>query len=135
MRHAGRILVVLLMLAAGAVSALAESVLIVEYHHDPCREIAKAGRDKTATIGKVTISYEPVYYAACERVRTSIVDSIKARADQLRGDLETELQSRVAPIYDGFLKWLSLAVYDSLPEADKARIKPEEHFQLSLIHI
>lgn len=134
MRHAGRILVVLLMLAAGAVSALAESVLIVEYHPDPCREIAKAGRDKTATIGKVTISYEPVYYAACERVRTSIVDSIKARADQLRGDLETELQSRVAPIYDGFLKWLSLAVYDSLPEADKARIKPEEHFQEWLQH-
>lgn len=134
MRHAGRILVVLLMLALGAVSALAEPVLIVEYHPDPCREIAKAGRDKTATIGKVTISYEPVYYAACERVRTSIIDSIKARADQLRGDLESELQSRVAPIYDGFLKWLSLAVYDSLPEADKARIKPEQHFQEWLQH-
>jgi hypothetical protein len=134
MRHGTRILVVLLMLAAGAISALAEPVLIVEYHPDPCREIAQAGKDKTATIGKVTISYEPIYYAACERVRTSIVDSIKARAGQLRGDLETELQSRVAPIYDGFLKWLSLAVYDSLPEVDKARIKPEEHFQEWLRH-
>lgn len=134
MRHAVRILFALLMIAVSAVSTSAESVLIVEYHPDPCREIAQAGRDKTATIGKVTISYEPIYYAACERVRTYIVDSITARADQLRGDLEAELQSRVAPIYDGFLKWLSLAVYDNLPEADKARIKPEEHFQEWLKH-
>ncbi|MFZ2100461.1 MAG: hypothetical protein WAU86_07840 [Oricola sp.] len=134
MRHAARILFALLLLAASAVSTSAESVFVVEYHPDPCREIAQAGKDKTATIGKVTISYEPIYYAACERVRTYIVDSIKARADQLRGDLEADLQSRVAPIYDGFLKWLSLAVYDSLPEADKARIKPEDHFQEWLQH-
>jgi len=135
MRTIGRFLAALFILVAGFVPAGAqETVFRVEYHPDPCREVAEAGKDKTATVGKITISYEPIYYAACERVRTYIVDSIQARADALRGDLEAELQSRLAPYYDGFLKWLSLEVYDRLPEADKARIKPEEHFREWLEH-
>jgi len=124
----------LVLILAIAPAPAQETVFVVEYHPDPCREIAEAGKDKTSTVGKVTISHEPFYYAACEQVRTYIVDSIQARADAIRGDMEAEVKSRLAPIYDGFLKWLSLEVYERLPEADKARIKPEEHFREWLEH-
>jgi hypothetical protein len=129
MKQAVRYLLALLLLIAGTASARAETVFRVEYHPDPCQQAAALGKGKTATVGKVSISLEPFYYAACERVRVQIVDSIQARAEAFRGDLEADLKSRVAPLYDGFLKWMSLELYDRLSDADKARIKPEEHFR------
>ena len=118
MKQPARYFLALLLLIAGAASARAETVFRVEYHPDPCQQAAALGKGKTATVGKVNISLEPFYYAACERVRVQIVDSIQARAEAFRGDLEADLKSRVAPLYDGFLKWMSLELYDRLSDAE-----------------
>ncbi|GEO85560.1 MULTISPECIES: hypothetical protein [Alphaproteobacteria] len=106
MMRLGKVIALLAFLFPLPVTATAEPLVQIQYHPDPCQEIAAIAEGETATVGKVTISLQPFYYAACERVREQIVDSIKARATVLRGDLETEFKVRASTLYDRFLTWL-----------------------------
>lgn len=120
MRWSALLLALCALLTAGQAGTAQETVFRVEYHSDPCQAAAAYGKDKQASVGGLSVSLETFYYAACERVREQVVDSITARLQQLRSDLEGEALNRVRPIYDGFVTWLSLELYDRLSEADKA---------------
>ena len=110
-----------------------ETLIRVEWHPDPCQEIAvrvkeTAGVTKLLKFRGHALSMRTFAYAVCEQVRGEIVDRIKKKVTKIRRGVEGEMLSRAEGLYDDFLDRLRDTVYAALPAVEKARIKPDEYF-------
>jgi len=124
MRRPMGLLVLLACLSMG-IPAQAEGFQ-VDYHADPCRNLAERASGETRRVGDVSVSLETFYYAACERVRLRMVEGLRTRATNLASQLPVASGHQVTVIYDRFVEWLSQQVHSRLPPERRDETTPRE---------
>lgn len=112
--------------------AVAETLVKITYHPDPCKEVSALVRGRKVAVGGTTISLQSFYYQACEKVRQSIVDSIVSRAKSVRIDVETRVRGGIDDFYGRFRTWLADTVYQALDEGERAATTRDEYFEMWL---